>query len=199
VTEVLGQVRAHLRNHFGGAEPDAATVTFLGTDPIEVLRFGPSVDGVTHYVSLGCSRHPMSDPTDALADPLRGPRAEVVVGLRNTTQTSGLARSIAVLAATPAVEGVVLTADALIDFGTALWVQRSRPAPFTAVLLGVSEIDDLPLEPPRDPVRFLAAVPITANEAAWVRLKGADALRDTWRQDRVDVLDPLRPAASSGR
>lgn len=63
---------------------------------------------------------------------------------------------------------MVLVADALIDLGSPLWVQ----APFTAVLLGRSDIADLPLQPPRDPVQFLSATPITATEAAWVRLKG---------------------------
>jgi hypothetical protein len=66
------------------------------------------------------------------------------------------------------------------------------------VLLGVSDIPELQLEPPRDPVRFLSAVPITQTEAAWVRLKGAEAMRQAWVDDGVDVLDPLRPAARPG-
>jgi hypothetical protein len=53
----------------------------------------------------------------------------------------------------------------------------------------------LPLEPPRDPVTFLSATPITATEAAWVRLKGAEAMRQAWQSDGVDVLDPNRRAA----
>ena len=39
------------------------------------------------------------------------------------------------------------------------------------------------------------ATPITATEAAWVRLKGADAMRAAWQADGVDVCDPNRPAA----
>jgi hypothetical protein len=93
------------------------------------------------------------------------------------------------------VDGVVLKLDALIDLGTPLWTQPSGRVPFTAVLLGPSGIADLPLDPPCDPVRFLSATPITATEAAWVRLKGADAMREAWRSDRVDVLDANRPAA----
>jgi hypothetical protein len=100
-----------------------------------------------------------------------------------------------VVAATPAVDGVVLTPDALIDLGTPLWAKPSGRVPFTAVLLGRSDIADLPLDPPCDPVRFLSATPITATEAAWVRLKGADAMREAWRADHVDVLDANRPAA----
>src|ERR1700722_2221791 len=127
--------------------------------------------------------------------PYLGPRAEVVPPLRDPRAITGLARSLAIVAASPAVEGVVLTTDALVDLGTPLWARPSGRASFTAVLLGDSDIADLPLDPPRDPVRFLSATPITATEAAWVRLKGAGAMRAAWRSDGVDVLDPNRPAA----
>ena len=128
VTQVLDEVRAHLRDHFAAkgvdTEPDSASVTFLGVERIDVLRFGPTCDGELHYVSLGCSRHPMGDPAALAVDPLRGPRAEVVVRLRDSVPTPGLARTVAVLAATPAVDGVVLVADALID-----WVRRCGSGP----------------------------------------------------------------------
>lgn len=199
MTTDLDRVAAHLRAHFAAAgivaEPDVARVTFLGAEPIEVLRFGPGADRTVHYVSLGCSRHPMADPGEILADPILGPRAEVLLQLRVSGSDTGLARSMAVLAAAPAVEGVVLTADALIDLGEPMWVRQSGAVPFAAVLLSDSEIADVPLESPRDPVRFLAATPITGTEAAWVRLKGADAMREAWRADGVDVLDPDRPAS----
>jgi hypothetical protein len=192
------EVRAHLRSHFAASgvdsEPDSASVTFLGTESIEVLRFR-SADGLVRYVSVGCSRHPMSDPTQIEVDQLRGPRAEVVLCLRDPGPVSGIARSLAILAASPAVDGVVLVADALIDLGSPLWTRPTARVPFTAVLLGRSDIADLPLEPPRDPVGFLSAIPITATEAAWVRLKGADAMRQAWQNDGVDTLDPNRPAA----
>jgi hypothetical protein len=199
VTQTLTRVRAHLQAHFRQAgidtEPDVASVTFLGAEPVDVLRYHPAdpgVGGIVHYVSLGCSRHPMVDPTAVVVDGQRGLRAEVVLRLRDPGPATGLARSLAIVAASPAVEGVVLTPDALVDLGAPLWAGR---VPFTAVLLGHSDIPDLPLEPPRDPVRFLSATPITATEAAWVRLKGADAMRDAWGSDGVDVLDPNRPAA----
>ena len=197
MTQILDLVRAHLRGHFApvgfaAAEPDSASVTFLGTEPIEVLRFHSGADGLVHYVSLGCSRHPMTDPTEMLADPQRGPRAEIVLSLRNPGPATGIAHSLAILAATPAVDGVVLVADALIDLGSPLWSSPTRWVPFTAVLLGRSDIPDLPLDPPRDPVKFLSATPVTATEAAWVRLKGAQAMRQAWQNDGVDPLDPKR-------
>jgi hypothetical protein len=195
VTDVLDEVRAQLRAHFEGAgitrEPDAASVTFLGTQSLDVLRFGPGDDGVIHYVSLGCSREPMTDPAEIAVDPLRGPRAEVTVALRGSSR-AGLARSVAVLAATPAVEGVILVSDALVDLGSPLW----DGAAFTAFLLGRSEIADIELPAPLDSVTVLSAIPITPTEAAWVRLKGADAMREAWRTDSVDVLDPGRKASA---
>jgi hypothetical protein len=104
---------------------------------------------------------------------------------------AGLARSVALLAAAPAVEGLMLEPDALIDLESPLW----GSAAFTAFLLSRSDIDDVALTPPLPPVTVLAATPITATEAAWVRLKGADAMREAWAQDGVDVLDPSRRAA----
>lgn len=190
----LDRVRAHLQAHFTDAEPDGASVTFLGTETIDVLRFREP-DATVHYVTLGCSRHPMTEPTLDIADPLRGPRAEIVVQLRDPGPITGIARTLAILAAAPAVDGVVLCADALVDLGSPLWASPSTRVPFTAVLLGRSEIGDLPLDPPCDPVQFLSATPITATEAAWVRLKGAEAMRQAWDNDGVDVLNPNRPAA----
>jgi suppressor of fused protein SUFU len=182
VTDVLADVRAHLREHFSrvgvNAEPETASVTFLGVDPIDVLRFGPDHDGVIHFVSVGGSRHDEGTPT------------EVVVSLRGTSTVSGLARAVAVLAAAPAVEGLTLAADVLVDLGQPLWTG----APFTAFLLGDSVIGEA-VGPP-SPVRFLSATSITPTEAAWIRLKGVDAMREAWRQDGVDVLDPSRRASS---
>lgn len=202
MSQPLTAVSDHLRAHFAtmgiDGAPDVASVTFLGVERIDVLRFGPDhrdgLETVYHYVSLGCSRYPMSDGAAVVSDPVRGPRAEIALSLRVGAPADGLARSIAVVAATPAVEGVVLGAGALVDLSGPLWTA----APFTAVLLGTSEIPDLPLESPRDPVRFLSAVPVTQTEGAWVRLKGAEAMRQAWADDGVDVLDPLRRAVQGG-
>lgn len=194
--EIVRQVLAHLSSHFailGVGEPDSASVTFLGSEPYELLRYGPDDAGVSHFVSAGASRYPMSDPGEMLTSEELGPRAEVSISLRGSV-FPGLARSLAVLAASPAVEGLVLSEDALVDLGQPLWDDPARQA-YTAVLLQDGDIPDLPLPEPLSPVRFLSAVPITANEAAWVRLKGAAALRDAWQQADIDVMDPSRAHA----
>jgi hypothetical protein len=190
--DVIERVRAAVVGHFSvaAAAVDTASVTFLGLEPIEILRI-PG-DGVVHYVTVGGSRHPMGDPAEVLADPVRGPRAELVLTLRAGSGSAGVARSLGVLAAAPAVEGVVLQADALLDLGEPLW----RDAPFTAVLLGPGEIPEVDLPDPAEPVRYFAVTPVTATEAAWVRVRGAQALRDAWNEAGIDILDPGRGAAS---
>ncbi|OCF85381.1 Suppressor of fused protein (SUFU) [Nocardia brasiliensis] len=186
-------VRTGVLDHFGVAATgvDSASVTFLGLEPIEILRIVD--DDVVHYATVGGSRHPMTDPGALLADPVRGPRAELVLTLRaGTGAASGLAKALGVLAAAPAVEGVVLQADALMDLGEPMW----HNAPFTAVLLGESGIPEVVLPEPAEPVRYFAVTPVTATEAAWVRVRGAQALREAWTEAGIDVRDPGRGAAS---
>ncbi|GAB2929293.1 suppressor of fused domain protein [Rhodococcus aerolatus] len=189
MSEVGAAVTAHLAAHLG-ADPVRASVTFLGVDPLEVLRFGPDDDGLVRYATLGCSERPMGDAADVVHDPVRGPRAELVLTVRGGVD--GVLRSLAVLAATPVVEGLVLVPDALLDLSEPLW----DGAAFTAVLLGAGALPDVVLPEPADPVAFLAVVPVTATEAAWVRLRGADALREAWAEAGVDTTDPARSAVS---
>ncbi|MFC4375403.1 suppressor of fused domain protein [Nocardia halotolerans] len=191
--DVENRVRTAVLDHYavGRDDVDAASVTFLGLEPIEILRIPGA--GEVHYATLGGSRHPMGDPADLLADPLRGPRAELVLTLLASGGPQvGVGRSLGVLAASPAVEGVVLQADALLDLSEPLW----RNAKFTAVLLGESELPEVALPDPADPVRYLSVTPVTATEAAWVRLRGAQALRDAWAEAGIDVRDPERSAVN---
>lgn len=186
---MLAKVSEHLQTHLG-SDPVRASVTFLGVAPMAVLRFRSDADGLVHYATLGCARAPMGDPDAVVADPVRGPRAELVLAARRPVD--GVVRSLAVLACSPAVEGVVLQADALLDLSEPLW----QDAPFTAVLLGASTVPELVLESPLDAVALLSVTPVTATEAAWVRLRGADALRQAWIEADVDVSDPDRSAVT---
>src|SRR4051812_37884940 len=136
------------------------------------------------------SRTPMADPAaDVL--PEDGPRAELVLSVRGG-QDSAL-RRLAVLAAAPAVEGVVITPGAGLDLGEPLW-DGSR---FTAVLVGAPGglVSDLPLGDGREPVQFLPLLPMTSNEAAWKRVHGAEALEGRWLAQALDLRDPARPEA----
>lgn len=108
----------------------SASVTFLGTEPLEVLRFGPDAAGVVRYATVGVSRRAMHPPTATVADPLRGPRAELVLSLR--PGRDDVLRALAVLAATPDVEGIVLAAGVTLDLQAPLWTGARAGA----VLLG---------------------------------------------------------------
>ena len=211
--EVLARVEERLCAALG--EPDArASVTFLGTDRIEVLRFrdtpgrdtaggaghGTEADGaegrdtagpLVRYATLGMSAQPMTDPAAALADPVRGPRAELLLSLRaGLADTDQVLRPLAVLAASPQVEGVVVAPGSALDLGAPLW----PGAPFTAVLVAEPGglVEDLDLPAPMDPVRFLPLLPMTPNEAAWKRVHGAAALHARWLAHRVDLRAPFR-------
>ncbi|MFD3614063.1 suppressor of fused domain protein [Streptomyces sp. NPDC058676] len=192
MADVLPLVEARLRSALG--EPDArAAVTFLGTDRIEVLRFQDTGQegGVVRYATLGMSAQPMADPTAVLADPVKGPRAELVLSVRSgLAETDKVLRPLAVLAASPQVEGVVVAPGASLDVGEPLW----PGAPFTSVLVGEPGglVEDLELDEPLDPVRFLPLFPMTPNEAAWKRVHGAQALQERWLTNGTDLRDPSR-------
>ncbi|WP_030204006.1 suppressor of fused domain protein [Streptomyces sp. NRRL S-87] len=188
MAEVLALVEARLRTALG--EPDArAAITFLGTDRIEVLRF--TEGDVVRYATLGMSERPMTDPNDMVADPLRGPRAELVLSVRaGLADTDKVLRPLAVLAASPQVEGLVVASGASLDTGEPLW----PGAPFTSVLVAESGglVEDLELDEPLEPVRFLPLLPMTPNEAAWKRVHGAAALQERWLTHGTDLRDPRR-------
>ncbi|MFD9358499.1 suppressor of fused domain protein [Streptomyces sp. NPDC060031] len=192
MAEILALVEARLRSTFG--EPDArAAVTFLGTDRIEVLRFAEG--DLVRYATLGMSAHPMTDPTAVVADPVRGPRAELVLTVRaGLAATDKLLRPLAVLAASPMVEGLIVAPGASLDVGEPLW----DGAPFSSVLVAEPGglVEDLELDDPMDPVRFLPLLPMTANEAAWKRVHGAAALQERWLARGTDLRDPLRNAVA---
>ncbi|MFE9599047.1 suppressor of fused domain protein [Streptomyces hokutonensis] len=192
MVDVLALVEARLRTALG--EPDArAAVTFLGTDRVEVLRFQDTGQegGLVRYATLGMSAQPMSDPTAMLADPVAGPRAELVLSVRGgLADTDKVLRPLAVLAASPQVEGVVVAPGASLDVGEPLW----PGAPFTSVLVAEPGglVEDLDLDAPLDPVRFLPLLPMTPNEAAWKRVHGAQALQERWLTNGTDLRDPSR-------
>ncbi|MFI8340312.1 suppressor of fused domain protein [Streptomyces sp. NPDC085639] len=192
MAEIQALVEARLRTAFG--EPDArAAVTFLGTDRIEVLRFAEG--DLVRYATLGMSAHPMTDPTAVVADPVRGPRAELVLTVRaGLAATDKLLRPLAVLAASPQVEGLVVAPGASLDVGEPLW----DGAPFSSVLVAEPGglVEDLELDEPMDPVHFLPLLPMTANEAAWKRVHGAAALQERWLARGTDLRDPLRTAVA---
>ncbi|MEY9871893.1 hypothetical protein ABH931_001366 [Streptacidiphilus sp. MAP12-33] len=190
--EVLAAVEARLISTFG--EPDGrAAITFLGAERIEVLRF-PQPDGLFRYVTLGMSAAPMTDPTALVADPIAGPRAELVVTVRGGQD--GLLRPLATLASAPQVEGLVVAPGASLDLGDPLWAG----APFTAFLVAEPGglVADLELPEPAEAIRFLPLLPMTPNEAAHKRVHGAAELQERWLRHGTDLRDQRRVSVPLG-
>lgn len=189
--DVLARVEGRLVEAFG-PETGRAAVTFLGTETIEILRFGADPTGLVRYATLGMSRTPMGDPTATVVDPT-GPRAELLLSMRRPRDS--VARRLAVLAAVPSVEGAPVVAGAALEIGEPLW----DGAPFTAVLVGEPGglVDDLVLELAAGPstVRFLPLLPMTPDETAFKRVHGGAELRQRWLADGSDLRDPDRRPA----
>jgi hypothetical protein len=190
--DVLVAVEAHACAVLG-ADSGRASVSFVGVERLDVLRFGPDPNQLYRYLTLGMSRRPMADPAAAVVDD-SGPRAELVLTI--TGQHDSVLRPLAMLAASPAVEGVVIRPGATLSAGGPLW-DGSR---FSAVLVGDpgdpgDPVPDLGLGPDSEPVRFLPVLPITAEEQAYKLVHGPEALTALWSAQRLDLTDPHRPAA----
>ncbi len=183
---MLAVVEAAVVEHFG-QRPTRASVSFVGVDPIEVLRFEP-IPGERAFVTLGMSRHPMTGASASILD-TTGPRAELMLHVHDPLDTHADAwRRLAVLAAAPAVEGVVYVEGMSVDLGEPL-VPGSA---CVGAVITTSVLADVHTGADGDAVRILQAVPATANELGWCRVRGGAALLERWRETGTDLLDLTR-------
>jgi hypothetical protein len=183
---VLTAVEAALVEHFGH-QPQRASVSFVGVDPIEVLRFEP-IPGERAYLSLGMSRHPMTGAADMVVS-ADGPRSELMLHLRDPTdEHAEVWRRLALLAAAPAVEGVVYAPGMSVDLGEPL----TAGSACTGVILDESVLAGIDVDTAT--VTVLQVVPATSTELAWCRVRGSAALRERWNDEATDLPDLGRRA-----
>lgn len=186
----LADVEAALVEHFGSL-PARASVSFVGVDPIEILRFEP-IPGDRAYVSLGMARHPMTGAGETMRAE-HGPRAELVLHVHDPTDScADVWRRLAVLAAAPAVEGVVYGPGMTVDLGSPL-APGSR---CSGIVTAQSSVASVPSEVGN--VEILRVIPATAQEIAWCRVHGADALLQRWQERAVDLFDLTRSGVELG-
>ncbi|MEO6885287.1 MAG: suppressor of fused domain protein [Jatrophihabitantaceae bacterium] len=184
--ENLAAVDDALAEHFGH-RPVRASMSFVGVHPIEILRFEP-IPGERAYVSLGMSAQPMTAATETIQS-ADDPRAELMVYLRDEIDAfAQLWRQLAVLAASPAVEGVVYRVGMTVDLGTPL-AQNSRCTGGVLVESAVAAVPTL-----AGPVEILQLLPATSTELGWGRVRGSVALRQRWAERDTDLLDLARAA-----
>ncbi len=180
-SDVLAAVEAALVEHFGH-RPARASLSFVGVDRIEVLRFEP-IPGERAYLSLGMSRHPMTAAAD-LVQAVGGPRAELMLHVRDgADRFADVWRRVALLAAAPAVEGVVYVPGMSVDLGEPL----APGSGCTGVLVTESAVATVRTQ--GGPVDVLQTLPGTSTELAWCRVRGSEPLRERWREQGVDLLD----------
>ncbi|MBE7188499.1 suppressor of fused domain protein [Jatrophihabitans endophyticus] len=181
-------LEAALADHFGH-RPARASVSFVGVDPIDVLRFEP-IPGERAYVSSGMSRHPMTG-ADAAVVASDGPRAELLLHLLDPSDRfADVWRRVALLAAAPAVEGVVYVPGMTVEIGEPL-VPGSH---CVGVVVSASPVGSVPTA--AGPVDVLQITPATSNELAWARVRGAAELEDRWRASGTALADLTRPSVS---
>jgi Suppressor of fused protein (SUFU). len=174
-----------------GQRPKRASVSFVGVDPIEVLRFAPDADERA-YITLGMARYPMTGAEQSVVTP-DGPRAELLLRLRDPNdECADVWRRLAVLAAAPAVEGVVYAAGMSVDLGEPL----APGSACTGVLVRPAALASI--EVSDGAVEVLEVVPATATELAWCRVRGTAALEHRWAQVGTDLLDVTRRSAPLG-
>jgi hypothetical protein len=182
--DVLAEVEDTLREAFG-CEPARASVSFLGVQPVEILRFHS--DDVVSYVSLGMSRQPMTAPDSTMLAEA-GPRAELLVQTR--VDAGWLWRHLALLASAPVVEGVVYSDGMSVDLGVPL-TETGRCTGGLVVRSALASVTTA-----AGPVDILRVLPATSTELAWARVHGSAQLLARWEQRSTDLLDVDRAAVA---
>jgi hypothetical protein len=185
---VLSTVEAAMVDHFGHL-PQRASVSFVGVDQIEVLRFEP-MPGERAYLTLGMARHPMTGSAESVLSS-DGPRAELMLHIRDPTDDQAeIWRKLAVLAAAPAVEGVV--------YADGMSVELGEPLVAGSACVGVVVVGSplLPIETTSGEVNILQVLPATSTELAWCRVHGSAVLRERWLDRDADLLDLTRRAVA---
>lgn len=192
--DALASVAAAYLQHYETAAV-RASVSFVGVEPIEILRFEqqayPGEPVITDYLSLGMCRYPMAEASAVLVDEVAAPRGELLLSAYG--RPDDVWRRLAVLAAAPAVESAVYRVGARIDLGEA-WCGGSR---CTGAVLVDGPLLPIPVPGMADVV-VLKLVPAAAIELAWARVHGTPALLDRWRDEGTDLRDLHRePVALS--
>ncbi len=178
---MLVRVERALAAYFG-SPPARASMSFVGVDRIQVLRFAP-IPGERTYLSLGMARHPMVG-ADELLRPADAPRAELMLNLRDPGDVwSTVWRNLALLAATPAVESFVYSEGVSVDLGQPL----ADGSACVGVIVVQSPIPSIGSG--HGEVAILQVIPATSAELAWCRVRGSDALRQRWEAVGTDLQD----------
>ncbi|MFL6162778.1 MAG: suppressor of fused domain protein [Jatrophihabitantaceae bacterium] len=186
--DALVLVEAAYHQHYE-TSPARASVSFVGVEPIEILRYEQEGAGpasmVSNYLSLGMSRYPMTAASASLVDVRTAPRAELLFSVLG--RPDDVWRRLAVLAAAPAVESAVYQLGARVDLGEA-WCAGSR---CTGAVVVAAPLLPIPV-PDMAEVVLLKLLPALPAELAWARVHGSEALLSRWRAAKTELRDLYR-------
>ncbi len=188
--DLLALVENAYRQHYETA-PVRATISFVGVEPIEILRYEHADDDppATSYLSLGMCRYPMTEASAASVDPGTAPRGELLLSALG--QPDEVWRRVAVLAAAPAVESAVYRTGMRIELGEP-WHAGSR---CTGAVVMDGPLSPIPASGV-SAIRVFQLLPATAMELAWARIHGSDALVARWRARGTELRDLLRESVA---
>jgi hypothetical protein len=181
--EVLREVERSVGAALGAPPQARASTSFVGVEPIEVLRFA-GADSVS-LLTLGMSARPMGDESQGATA-----RAELLAEIHGGG--GDLWRRLAVLAAAPVVEGVIYSAGMTVDLATSL----DSSSICTGGVIVESALH--PVSTAAGEVAILRFVPATATELAFSRVHGSSELRRRWDDSGTDLLDIARSSVDLG-
>ena len=196
-SDLLARVEGAYRQHYETA-PVRASISFVGVEPIEILRYQESADQetpgqgrpmgnrpepvATSYLTLGMSRCPMTEPSATVVDPSIAPRAELLLSVLG--RPDDVWRRLAVLAAAPVVESAVYRTGMRVELGEP-WCAGSRCAGAIVASGPLAAIH----APGVAPVTVFRLLPAAPAELAWARVHGSEALLERWRSAGTELRD----------
>jgi hypothetical protein len=181
--EVLREVERAVGAALGAPPQARASTSFVGVEPIEVLRF-VGVDSVS-LLTLGMSARPMGDESQGAEA-----RAELLAEIHGGG--GDLWRRLAVLAAAQVVEGVIYSDGMTVDLATSL----DASSICTGGLIAASALPAISTA--AGDVAILQFIPATATELAFSRVHGTSELRRRWEDAGTDLLDLARASVALG-
>ena len=199
VPDPLALVEGAYRQHYETA-PARASISFVGVESIEILRyqeFGEEPSGktrltanspesvATSYLTLGMSRHPMTESSATMVDASTAPRGELLLSVLGFPDD--VWRRLAVLAAAPAVESAVYRVGMRVELGEP-WCAGSR---CTGAVVAPGPLADIPV-PGLHPVTVFRLLPAAPVELAWARVHGSESLLERWRSAGTELRDLYR-------
>ena len=181
-------MEAAYRQHYETV-PVRASISFLGVEPIEILRYEQGGHGdeqsTTSYLSLGMSRYPMTEPSAVSVDSRSAPRAELLLSALG--RPDHVWRRLAVLAAAPAVESAVYQRGMRVELGEP-WCAGSR---CTGAVLVEGPLQPI-LVPGISAITVFRLLPALSVELAWARVHGSESLLERWRDAGTELRDLYR-------